>query len=77
MSVRSRWQIHASRVYLQNYAFSVGLDYFEPEFAVYWMRLFYAQISIATLVLIGVVLYLWQTRERVILQVYATRMDLP
>ena len=41
------------RLYLQKYAFSVGLDYFEPEFAVYWMRLFYAQIVVATLTLVG------------------------
>lgn len=54
----------AYRVYMQNYAFSAGLDYFEPEFAVYWMRVLYAQLGIAVVVLIGVVLYLWQTRER-------------
>lgn len=52
------------RLYLQQYAFSVGLDYFEPEFAVYWMRLFYAQIATAGIVLVGVVAYLWQTRDR-------------
>lgn len=54
----------AYRVYMQKYAFSVGLDSFEPEFAVFWMRLLYAQIAVAVLTLIGVVVYLWQTRER-------------
>jgi methane/ammonia monooxygenase subunit C len=53
----------AYRVYLQKYAFSVGLDSFEPEFSVFWMRLLYAQIGVAVLTLIGVVVYLWQTRE--------------
>ena len=52
------------RLYLQKYAFSVGLDYFEPEFAVYWMRLLYGQIALASVVLVGVVVYLWQTRDR-------------
>jgi len=51
------------RLYLQKYAFSVGLDAFEPEFAVYWMRMFYAQIGVATITLLGVVTYLWRTRE--------------
>jgi methane/ammonia monooxygenase subunit C len=54
----------AYRLYMQKYAFSVGLDSFESEFATYWMRLFYIQITVATLTLIGVVVYLWQTRER-------------
>ncbi len=54
----------ALRVYLQKYAFSVGLDSFEPEFAIYWMRLFYAQIGLSAVTLVGVVAYLWQTRER-------------
>ena len=52
------------RLYLQKYAFSVGLDYFEPEFAVYWMRLLYGQIALASVTLVGVVFYLWQTRDR-------------
>ncbi len=54
----------AYRVYMQEYAFTMGLDSFEPEFATFWMQLFYAQIGIATLTLIGVVTYLWRTRER-------------
>ena len=33
----------ATRVYLHEFAYSVGLDYFEPEFAVYWMPLLYSQ----------------------------------
>ena len=35
----------AYRLYLNKYAFTVGLDYFEPEFQQYWMTLFYIQIS--------------------------------
>lgn len=52
-----------ARVYLHTFAFTVGLDYFEPEFAVYWMRVFWFQIALSTLVLGGVVTYLWRTRE--------------
>jgi len=54
----------AFRIYMQEYAFSAGLDSFETAFDVFWMRLFYTQIAVATVTLVGVVLYLWQTRER-------------
>ena len=50
-----RWYQHA-------YSFTVGLDYFEQEFQTYWMRLFYIQMTIITLIgAIGVPL-LWFTR---------------
>jgi methane/ammonia monooxygenase subunit C len=52
------------RWYQQTYSFTVGLDYFEPEFQIYWMRLFYTQMALITLAgLIGVPL-LWFTRDR-------------
>lgn len=54
----------AVRVYLHTYAFTVGLDYFEPEFAVYWMRVLYAELFLVALALVGVCTYLWRTRER-------------
>ena len=52
-----------SRVYMHQYAYTVGLDYFEPEFATYWMSLFYAQAVICGSALLGVSYYLWRTRE--------------
>ena len=47
-----------SRVYMHQYAYTVGLDYFEPEFAVYWMPLFYAQATLSACALLGVSYYL-------------------
>ncbi|PCJ15357.1 MAG: hypothetical protein COB04_13355 [Gammaproteobacteria bacterium] len=38
------------RWYQQTYSFSVGMDYFEPEFDTYWMNLLYAQLVIIALV---------------------------
>lgn len=50
------------RWYQQTYCFTVGMDSFEPEFQIYWMRLFYIQMSLITLAgAIGVPL-LWFTR---------------
>ncbi|HBG30460.1 methane monooxygenase/ammonia monooxygenase subunit C [Candidatus Macondimonas diazotrophica] len=50
------------RWYQQTHSFTVGLDYFEQDFQTYWMRLFYIQMTIITLVgVIGVPL-LWFTR---------------
>lgn len=54
----------ASRIYLHSYAFTKGLDYFEPEFGAYWMSLFWAQAVLCTTIFFGVVGYLWFTRER-------------
>jgi len=36
----------AYRIYQQEMAFTVGLDYFEPEFQTYWMNLLYIQLSL-------------------------------
>mgnify|MGYP001429687862 CR=1 FL=1 len=52
------------RVYMHKMAFTVGLDYFEPEFQTYWMSLFWAQISIASVTFVGVCGYMWVTRDR-------------
>ena len=53
------------RMYLNEYAFTVGLDYFEPEFQTYWMTLFYIQIPV--LITIGVTAnaWLWFSRNSV------------
>jgi methane/ammonia monooxygenase subunit C len=52
-----------SRVYLHQFAYTVGLDYFEPEFAQFWMPLFWVQASLSAVSLLGVTFYLWRTRE--------------
>jgi len=52
------------RWYQETHSFSVGLDYFENDFQVYWMRLFYAQIIIIPILgMIGVPL-MWFTRDK-------------
>lgn len=50
------------RWYQQNYSFSVGMDYFEPEFQTYWMNLLYVQL--VAIVVIGGVgsAWLWLSR---------------
>lgn len=55
--VAYRWYQHA-------YSFTVGLDYFEPEFATYWMKLFYIQMTvIPALGAIGTA-WVWFTRPK-------------
>lgn len=54
----------AYRWYQQTHSFTVGLDYFEPEFKTYWMNLLYAQgILIPLIGAVGAAL-LWFTRDR-------------
>ena len=54
----------AIRVYQQLMAYSVGTDFYEPEFQTYWMSLLYAELGILALgSAIGAV-YIWQTREK-------------
>ena len=50
------------RWYQNTYSFSVGMDSFEPEFQVYWMRLLYWQLAIIILAGGGYNAYLWLTR---------------
>lgn len=52
------------RIYQHTTSFTVGLDYFAPEFQIYWMRLLYLQLPILTLVGAGIAARLWMTRER-------------
>ena len=52
-----RWYMHA-------FAYTKGLDYFEPEFATYWMTAFWIQAFVCTSMFFGMVGYLWITRER-------------
>lgn len=52
------------RWYQHEYSFTVGLDYFEPEFQTYWMNLFWAQMTIITLIGVIGVPWLWFTRPK-------------
>ncbi|MDY6941727.1 MAG: methane monooxygenase/ammonia monooxygenase subunit C [Pseudomonadota bacterium] len=52
------------RWYQQYYSFTVGMDYFEPEFQVYWMSLFYIQMTVIPLVGLIAVVVLWLTRDK-------------
>lgn len=54
----------AVRIYMHNFAYSKGLDYFEPEFAAYWMSMFWFQAVACISVFASIVGYLWFTRER-------------
>jgi len=52
------------RWYQQTYSFQYGLDYFEPEFATYWMSVFYIEVTL--IVLFGVIgtVWVWFTRPK-------------
>ena len=54
----------AYRYYQHVTSFTVGLDYFEPEFQIYWMNLLYAQLVIEAVIFCAVIGYLWMTRDR-------------
>ncbi len=54
----------AYRLYTQKYAFIYGLDYFDAEFGVYWMSLFWTQITAITLGLIIGVPWVWFSRPK-------------
>jgi methane/ammonia monooxygenase subunit C len=50
------------RWYMEATAFTVGLDYFEPEFQVYWMSWFYGQLTLFAVIGAVAVPWLWFTR---------------
>ncbi|MDY6944002.1 MAG: methane monooxygenase/ammonia monooxygenase subunit C, partial [Pseudomonadota bacterium] len=52
------------RWYQHTYAFTVGLDYFEPEFQTYWMSLLWFQIVVLGAGAVIAPAILWFTRER-------------
>ena len=59
----------AYRYYQHVTSFTVGLDYFEPEFQIYWMNLLYAQLAIEAVVFCAVIGYLWMTRDRNVMSI--------
>lgn len=52
------------RAYIEYHAFTVGLDYFEPEFHTYYMNLLYAQLSIITALGASALAWIWFTRPK-------------
>lgn len=57
------------RYYQHATSFTVGLDYFEPEFQTYWMNLLYAQLVIELIVFVSMVGYLIVTRDRNVMSI--------
>jgi len=50
------------RWYQQVYSFEYGLDYFEPEFATYWMSFLYIELVLITVLGFVGVVWVWFTR---------------
>ncbi len=56
--------LYAYRMYQEANSFTVGLDYFEPEFQTYWMSLFYIQMTVIPVLGAAGVLWLWFSRDK-------------
>jgi len=54
----------AYRIYLNVMGFSVGTDFYSPEFQTYWMPLLYGEILLLGSFTVGLSLYVWVTREK-------------
>jgi len=54
----------AYRMYIEHNAFTFGLDYFEPEFQIYYMRLLYIQLPLIAAIGFLAVCYVWFTRPK-------------
>lgn len=52
------------RWYQHEFSFTVGLDYFEPEFQTYWMNLLYSQLTILFFGGLALVGAIWFTRPK-------------
>ena len=52
------------RVYQQIFAWSAGLDYFEPEFQTYWMTFLYSEWVMEAILATSIWGYIWVTRDR-------------
>lgn len=54
----------AYRLYQNATAFTVGLDYFSPEFQKYWMTLLYIQLPVLTAIGASIAAWLFMTRDK-------------
>ncbi|RLA17057.1 MAG: methane monooxygenase/ammonia monooxygenase subunit C [Gammaproteobacteria bacterium] len=52
------------RWFQENMSFSVGMDFYEPEFQQIWMPLLYAELAFALTVAVVTFSYIWLTREK-------------
>ena len=52
------------RVYEQIYGFSAGLNSFSDEFKTYWMTILWVELPVLGAAFVGVMAYLWKTRDR-------------
>lgn len=52
------------RIYQQMMAFSVGMDFYEPEFQTYWMPLLYGEVIVLGGTMVLGSIYMWMTRVR-------------
>lgn len=52
------------RTYINYHSFTVGLDYFEPEFQTYYMNLLYGQLTVIATLGAALVMWLWYTRPK-------------
>ncbi len=52
------------RIYQHATSFTVGLDYFSPEFQKYWMTLLYIQLPVLTAIGAGIAGWLYWTRDK-------------
>lgn len=54
----------ALRWYQNEFSFTVGLDYFEPDFQKYWMTLFWSQLGVIGTIGAIAIPYVWFTRDK-------------
>ncbi|PCI49705.1 MAG: methane monooxygenase/ammonia monooxygenase subunit C [Moraxellaceae bacterium] len=59
----------AYRFYLHEFAFGYGMDSFDPNFELYWMRLLWWQLLLFAVVTPASCLYLWLSREENVLNI--------
>ena len=52
------------RWYQEAYSFQYGLDYFEPEFATYWMSVLYTELTLIALFCVVGAAWVWFTRPK-------------
>ena len=60
--------VTAYKSYAHIFSFTVGMDYFEPEFQTYWMSWFWAQMTIIPLIAVVGAPLIWFTRDKDVLK---------
>jgi methane/ammonia monooxygenase subunit C len=52
------------RIYEQYFGWYAGLDSFDPKFNTYWMSILWTELPLEGIAFLGIVGYLWKTRDR-------------